>query len=321
MEKRLRHFDVLINEEGMRLDEFLAYKIARLSRSQAQAIIKGGGVSLSPFRRIKSSLRVQYGDSIVLSQTMIGDVGQYDEVSLIAETDAFWCFSKPAGMTVHPTAKIYHNTITRYVEVVLGATPYVVHRLDKESSGLLIVAKSPSVSKDLGALFLDQALRRNYFAVVYDRHGKYYPGYQGEIDIPLGLSGLLLPHITMGMGDLPALSEFECLASRGKLALLKLGLRTGRQHQLRVHLALTGTPIVGDKLYFFGETFYRDYLDGKEVPAFAPHRQLLHATGLCFSYGGETYEYEEGMPELFESVFSQEIAPNLLLPTGYSKLF
>jgi len=309
-----------MNETGMRLDEFLAYKMGRFSRSQANHCIKSGAVSIEPYRETKPGLRVRLGDRVSISQAMVGDVPQYDEVVPLFENDDFWCFDKPAGMTVHPTANIYHNTMTRYVEVVLGMKPYVVHRLDKETSGVLLMAKDPEVSRRLGEMFLTHSVQKQYEAIVYNAGCSYFPGSQRHIEIPLGLAGVVLPHMTMGAGHLPARTEVCCDNIFGHFARLKLGLHSGRQHQIRVHLALTGTPILGDKLYFFGEQFYKDYLDGKPVEKFSSHRHLLHARRIAFEWRGIPCVVEATTPMLFEEVFRGSCTA-AMFPTPYAALY
>ena len=320
MEKRVRQYTVLINEDGMRLDEYLAYKIGRFSRSQAQSCIKAGGVSIEPYRPVKPALKIHTDDIISLTQTMSGDVPMYDEVERLDETEDFWVFVKPSGMAVHPTANIYHNTVTRYIETQMGAQPYVVHRLDKETSGILVVAKTPQASRELDALFQTRAVQKQYEAVVYNAKGRYYPGYSEDIDIPLGFAGIALPRITMGVGSLEAHTHIECTAIHGDFAWLKVDIHSGRQHQIRVHLALSGTPILGDKLYLFGESFYKDYLDGKDTPMFAPHHHLLHAAHLAFSWKGRDYSWDAASPALMQAVFK---GPSLseFFPTDYARLF
>lgn len=320
MEKRIRQFDVLQNEDGMRLDEFLAFKIARFSRSQANNCIKAGAVSITPYRPAKPALKVHFGDSVAISQTMSGDVPQYDEIQLLLDHPDFWCFSKPAGMAVHPTANIYHNTVTRYVETQLNAQPYVVHRLDKDTSGVLLMAKTPDVSKALGEAFLTHLIHKEYLAIVYNAASAYYVGRQNDILIPLGLAGRVLPNMTMGMGTLDAHSEVHCIDTLGDFAKLRILLHSGRQHQIRVHLSLTGTPILGDKLYFFGEQFYKDYLDQKLVPNYTPCRHLLHAQKLSFTWKGEEFSITSPVPALFDEVYRSPIT-DAIFPTGYAQLF
>ncbi len=320
MEKRIRQYTVLINEDGMRLDEYLAYKIGRFSRSMAQNCIRAGGVSIEPYRTVKPALKIHSGDVISLSQTMSGDVPMYDDVELIDENDDFWVFSKPAGMAVHPTANIYHNTLTRYVETVLGTQGYVVHRLDKETSGVLVMAKTPEVSRELDALFLSRNVQKQYEAVVYNAKSVFYPGKSLDIDIPLGFSGLVLPRITMGIGELEAHTHAECAEIHGAFARLKVDIHSGRQHQIRVHLALNGTPIMGDKLYLFGEAFYKSWLDGENTPMFTPSRHLLHAARLEFDWRNRHYAWNVPAPDLMNTIFKGEINP-AMFPTDYSRLF
>ena len=320
MEKRIRQYTVLINEDGMRLDEFLAYKIGRFSRSQANTCIKAGAVSIEPYRPVKPALKIHTGDIISLAQTMSGDAPMYDEVVLLDENEDFWVFDKPSGMAVHPTANIYHNTMTRYVETQMGAQPFVVHRLDKETSGILIIAKNAEVSQNLDKLFQTRSVQKQYEAVVWNAKSKYYPGYTEDIDIPLGFAGIELPRITMGIGALEAHTHVECNSIHGDFAWLKVDIHSGRQHQIRVHLALTGTPILGDKLYLFGESFYKDYLDGKPTPMFAPHHHLLHASHLSLTWKDKTYSWNSVPPTLMQAVFKGPTLPEFF-PTGFAKLF
>ncbi len=319
-DKRTRQYIVQINEDNMRLDEFLAYKIARFSRSRASACIKAGGVSIDPFRAPKPALKLHPGDIVSITQTLSGDFPMYEDVRLMDETDDFWVFDKPSGMAVHPTANIYHNTITRYIETQLHAQPYVVHRLDKETSGILIVAKSPEVSKQLDKLFLSHALEKCYEAIVYNAGSKYYPGAHESIDIPLGFAGLELPKITMGIGSLDAHTEVDCTDIHGDFARCSVQIHSGRQHQIRVHLALTGTPILGDKLYLFGEKFYKDWLDSKDVPIFSPPRHLLHACRLSFEWRGKCYAFQSPLPQIMDEIYRGQTIPSMF-PTDYARLF
>ena len=304
----------------MRLDQFLTYKISRMTRSQGQMIIRSGNLSIVPPRQPKPSLRVQPGDIIVIRQELEGDEPQFDEVRCLFENEAFFVFDKPAGMLVHPTASVFQNTLTAYSLEQLGKEVFVVHRLDRETSGLVAMAKSSAWSSELYRLFVSHDIRKEYVAVVYDPKEKYQIGDHFEFNTPLGFIGELLPKLTMGRGQLPALTSGYCLKRQSSLALLALCPHTGRQHQLRVHLALAGTPILGDKLYFYGESFYKDYLDGLDVPDFYPSRHLLHARRLIIPWQGASVETETGIPELFEMILSEGVSPSCF-PTAYSRQF
>lgn len=320
MGTRIRQFTVQINENGLRLDEFLSIRIGRMSRNQANACIKNGSVSIEPFRNVKPSMKVHTDDCISITQQLAGDVPMYDEIRLLDENDDFWIFDKPAGMAVHPTANIYNNTVTRYVETQLGKSPFIVHRLDKETSGVLLLAKSPEIASQLGAIFFAHDIEKRYDAICLNPAGQFFPGAVTDIDIPLGPAGWILPRITMGIGELDAKTHLECLKIHNSLAWLAVRIDTGRQHQIRVHLALNSTPILGDKLYFFGESFYKAWLDGEETPQFAPHRHLLHASKLAFHWRNRDYEWTAPIPAIMESVFKSDPSTTWF-PTEYSRLF
>ena len=277
-------------------------------------------MAVEPYRIVKPSLKVHTDDIVSITQTMTGDVPMYDELRIIDENDDFWVFDKPSGMAVHPTANIYNNTVTRYIETVLNAKPYVVHRLDKETSGILVVAKNPDANAELGRIFFEQAAIEKYEAVCLNPGGIYYPGAALDIDIPLGFAGIVLPRITMGPGNLPARTTGVCTGIHDQLAWLKLDLHSGRQHQIRVHLALNHTPVVGDKLYLFGEAFYRAWLDGELPPSFTPHRHLLHASGLSFLWRGNECSWHVPAPDIMHAVFKGPLT-SAMLPTDYSQLF
>ena len=318
--KRIRQYTVEIPEDGMRLDEFLSYKIARFSRTRAAACIRGGGVSLDPFRPPKPALRIHVGDTVTLSQTMSGDAPQYEDVRMIDETQDFWVFDKPAGMAVHPTANIYHNTLTRYIETQIDQKPYVVHRLDRETSGVMIVAKNPEASRELDALFLSRHVHKQYDAIIYNSGNRYFPGKQENIDLPLGFAGRVLPRITMGLGDLEAHTAITCTEIHNDFAWCQAAIHSGRQHQIRVHLALTGTPILGDKIYLFGEAFYKSWIDGEDVPPFSPSRQMLHASRLAFEYHGKSFTYDVPAPDIFHQLFRSQQTESMF-PTDYARLY
>lgn len=318
MDYRERCFLVESSQQAMRLDTFLTHKITRLSRSQAQKCIHAGAVRIAPAREVKPALRLQAGEQVYLQQALYDDEPQYEDLRLIDENEDYWCFDKPAGMLVHPTARAYRNSVTVYIEECLGQRPYVVHRLDKESSGILLVAKSPEVSARLGAYFLKAQVQKKYLAVVYDPQGRYQRVTACSLTYPLGYEGRLLPNLRMGLGHLPARSELRVLQTEASLALLGLEPKTGRQHQLRVHLALYGTPILGDKLYFFGEPFYKSYLDNEELPPYLPHRHLLHAAELDFVWRQRKVHYESATPKIFAQTLGTGMH-SAYLPTAYAQ--
>jgi 23S rRNA pseudouridine1911/1915/1917 synthase len=164
-------------------------------------------------------------------------------------------------------------------ELPLDLRAGLVHRLDKETSGLLLVAKNSSALATLSQLFLNRIIKKTYLAIV-----KGHPGRAGKVELPLGRH----PHVRykrMAHGLLPkeALTEYKVLQYFSSHAMLELQIKTGRTHQIRVHMASIGHPILGDFLY--GQ---------------ASHlitRQALHAQRLEFCFKGKVYSYEAGLPE------------------------
>jgi 23S rRNA pseudouridine1911/1915/1917 synthase len=274
---------------GWRLDHFLKFRIRRLSRSKIQSIIETQ-VKLPDGRRARPSSGVRSGEIIQLDRPAPKEPPVPRDFQVLAEDDTFLAIDKPSGLPMHTTAKFWKNTLVavlreRYPQQGLQ----ICHRIDRETSGVLLIARGPGPSAYLKKAFARRAVAKSYLAIV---HGA--PPAVGVIDRPLKL--LDTPtHLMMGVVDpsdpdgLPSVTGFQVLERYAGHALLSCEPRTGRQHQIRVHLASIGHPIVGDKLYRASERQFMDYCDGGMTPALLEAfdglpRHALHAHRLTFPH-------------------------------------
>ena len=271
--------------DGWRLDHFLKRRIGRLSRTRIQDII-ATQVSLSDGRRPRSSAAVHAGQIIHLDRPapVEPEVPRHFEV-LYEDADVL-AIDKPAGLPIHPTAKFWRNTLTALLrERYPGQHTEVAHRIDRETSGVLLIARSSSAASWLKRAFARRAVDKSYLALV-----KGQPPDEGVIDRPIKL--LDTPtHLMMGVAPdgLKAVTRFRVVRRFAAYALCDAHPETGRQHQIRVHLAAIGHPIVGDKLYGAGERAFMRACDegvGPELLAMFDGlpRHALHAHRLSFPH-------------------------------------
>lgn len=242
------------NYEGMRLDHYLCARIARLSRNRVQRIIRA-----ATFRRDGSRPRasdpVRTGQEFFIVREDFEEPEAPLRFDVVHDDGELFALDKPAGLAMHPTAKHYRNTLTallreRYPDP--STRPVIAHRLDRETSGIVLCGRTPRVERALKQAFVRHAVQKIYVAIVWGQ----LADDEGEIDRPLELDpdARLRVQMRVSPTGLPAVTRFRVRArrtggSRGGYTLVELFPRTGRQHQLRVHLAWIGHPIVGDKLY------------------------------------------------------------------------
>ena len=278
---------------GQRLDLFLAAQIDRLSRARIQALIRSGHILLNGTTcRAKQSTRA--GDEVTVSEPEPEPIVLQPEalaVPILFEDEHLLVVNKPAGMTVHPGAGIQSGTLVNALlhqvsnlSGIGGALrPGVVHRLDKETSGCLVVAKHDVAHLRLSNQFAGRKVQKFYLALCSGRFTKS----AGEIIKPIGRHPVHRQKMAVLDRGRPAHTRFEVIQETSRWALVLCQIYTGRTHQIRVHLHSIGHPVLGDKVY------------GKASSEYG--RQMLHAWRLGFFHpiAENWLEFEAGLPDDF----------------------
>jgi 23S rRNA pseudouridine1911/1915/1917 synthase len=297
---------LVATEGGDRLDKWLAGQLPERSRSEIQRWIEAGLVSAGS-RPLKASHRIVTGAAITVIIPAPDDIAVGPEpipLDILYQDTDLLVINKPAGMVVHPAAGNWHGTLVNAVlyhcpdlEGVGGAhRPGIVHRLDKDTSGVILVAKNDAAHRALQAQFQARTVHKTYWALVY---GLLSPA-QGEIVAPIGRDPRDRKRMAVVQsGGRPATTRYETLdsyripATGERLSLLACHPLTGRTHQIRVHLAYVKHPIVGDEVYCTRRT-----------TAVRCPRQFLHAERISFRLPstGEETEFSIPLPADLQAV-------------------
>lgn len=289
---------------GGRLDVFLARQLPELSRARLQALVEDGAVRVDG-AAAKPSLRLRAGASIEVTVPRPAPALPQPEdlpLSVVHDDPGFLVVDKPAGLVVHPGAGAASGTLVNallfHVRDLSGVggvlRPGIVHRLDKGTSGLVVVAKDDACHRALAAQFAAREVRKEYVAVV---HGVPSPA-TGGVDRPIGRDPV---HRRRMAVDAPrARTARSSYAVRQRLdgaALVDVRIHTGRTHQIRVHLASLGHPIAGDELYGGRRTPAAVRPQARAALAAFP-RPALHAARLGFRHPrtGEPLAFESPLP-------------------------
>ena len=308
---------VAAEEAGERLDRVLAARLGAWSRTRLKALILAGDVTIAARTIRDPGHRVNAGDEIALTTKPPEPATPAPEdipLDIVFEDASLVVIDKPAGLTVHPAAGKTGGTLVNALIAHCGASlsgiggvarPGIVHRLDKNTSGLMVVAKTDTAHRALAAQFADHGrtgpLERGYLAFVWGAPDRP----KGSVDAPLGRH----PHAREKMAVRPAgrhavthwnvLERYEGADGRAVASLLACRLETGRTHQIRVHLAHVGHPLLGDDAYGSGFKTKAGQLAPEAKSALAAlGRQALHAylLGIEHPLTGDSLEFRSELP-------------------------
>ena len=285
-------------EEKQRLDHFLTAVLPEFSRSRIQGLIRDGFVSVNGEPVTKTGRDLEPGDRVevcIPPPLPSGLVAENIPLDILFENDDVLVVNKPAGMVVHPSPGHESGTL---VHAALGHVPElegiggekrpgIVHRLDKETSGLIVIAKNERAHRWLQEQFKSRSVEKTYLALV---DGKP-PTPAGRVEAPIGRNTThrkLMSVVPLEKGR-EAVSEYRTLENFPQHTLLEVHPLTGRTHQIRVHMAFLGCPVAGDTVY------------GKRKSSVAPDRHFLHAYKLKIILPGEK------QPKVFEAPLPVEL--------------
>lgn len=291
----------LENGEQIRIDKWLSENCADLTRSMLQKLIKDGQVTLNG-KTVSKSCSVKNGDNIsviVPEPTELDVMAENIPIEIVYEDDDLLVVNKPKGMVVHPAAGNYSGTLVnallyhckdRLSSINGVIRPGIVHRIDKNTSGLLIVAKTDRAHLGLAEQIKAHTFTREYQAIICGRLKESH----GCIEAPIGRHPVDRKKMCVTeKNSKPAKTEYTVLEEYNGYSLVKLKLFTGRTHQIRVHMAYIGHPVFGDDVY------------GK--PSKLCEGQCLHAKKIGFVHpvDGKYYEFDSELPDYFKSVINK----------------
>ena len=291
--------DVDANSVGLRLDRFIHSRIVRLSRTRIQGIIAAGKVRAAATGEIlrRPAQRMRTGQRLIIDRPAPVEPAVTMDYSVLYEDDHLLVLNKPAGLPVHPSASYHRHTLTYLLRTRLGAGHgwELAHRLDRETSGVLLLGRrgrgaSGSILK---RAFFERTVDKRYWAIARGTLRE-----ERTIDIALGPAAGSKIRVKMGARDLvdggqPARTKIRPIAMgcfrEQPVTLIEAAPETGRQHQIRVHLALIGHPLVGDKLYGLDEEHFIAVADGQRTldqlgDMLGIRRHALHAISLSFDH-------------------------------------
>lgn len=287
-------------QAGLRLDRFLQVCIPRLSRTKATWIVRKCGYHASGQKRMPSD-RVRAGETVIIVRPPMNEPETPDSFDVIFEDEALVVVDKPSGLAMHPTATYHKKTLAYMLRTRYGEpSPQLAHRLDRETSGIVVCGRTLESERVLKRLFEDRAVDKTYLAIVRG----VMKDDEGVIDLSMAPAAEGL-HIMMEVVEegLPARTTYRVLARTETASVVELFPETGRQHQLRVHLAAIGHPIIGCKLYGpEGFAPFEEYIETGMTDALALRlghpRHALHAAALTMPHPttGEPITFRTGLP-------------------------
>ncbi len=290
---------IISDTENERIDVYVSSQQGDISRNSVQKLIADGSIRVND-KKVKANYKVKLSDCIriVLPEPEALDIAAEDiPIEIVYEDDDLAVINKPQGMVVHPAPGHYSGTLVnglmyhlKNLSSINGILrPGIVHRLDMNTSGLMLVAKNDKSHNFLAKCLKEHSINRIYFALVEGN----IKDDSGVIDAPLGRSEKDRKKRTVTYKNSKnAVTNYWVEKRYGKYTLIKLKLETGRTHQIRVHMKYIGHPVVGDDVY------------GSKTNRFLLNGQLLHSKSIGFVHPstGEYMEFESELPDYFQKV-------------------
>jgi 23S rRNA pseudouridine1911/1915/1917 synthase len=294
-----RGYSFVADAAGLRLDKYVGEKCPELSRTHAQQLIHDGFIKVNG-NTAKSSLKLNPGDKVdivIPPEPAPRLEAENIPLSIVYEDADLLVIDKPAGLAVHPApghpSHTLVNALLHYLPSLAAdddtLRPGIVHRLDKDTSGLLVVAKNRVAQANLSQQFKDRVVKKTYLTLV---NGQLTPE-KGTIDAAIGRDPSHRQRMAIVNEGREARTEYRVIRYIGGYSLLEIKPETGRTHQIRVHLAAIGFPVVGDATY------------GLKSPRLP--RQFLHASKITFRLPstGATVEFESPLPPDLEQTLAE----------------
>lgn len=305
MEKDLNTFEFIVEEDkkGTRLDVVLSLVIEEASRSHLQKLIDIGRVEVNGEVALSKKYKVKTGDAvrITVPEPVHLNVKPEDiPIDIVYEDEDVLVVNKPKGMVVHPAAGNYSGTLVNAIlyhckslSSINGVIrPGIVHRIDKDTSGLLMIAKNDAAHRSLAEQLASHTITRAYRAVVYHN----FQEDSGTVNAPIGRDpkNRLKMAVTQ-LSSKEAVTHYKVLQRFGSFTYIEARLETGRTHQIRVHMAHINHPLLGDAVY------------GPKKKVLGVETQMLHAKLLGFHHPktGEYLEFDSPLPSEFVNVIKK----------------
>lgn len=297
-------FTIDDESEGIRIDLVLSLQLREVSRSFIQKLLEEGRIKVNGIVCLSKKHKVKGGDTVEMRIPQPKEMQAEAEdipLDIVYEDDDLLVVNKPRGMVVHPAAgnetgtmvnALLHHCGDRLSSINGVIRPGIVHRIDKDTSGLLMVAKNDVAHESLSRQLAEHTITRRYEALVFNN----FREDSGVVDAPIGRDPYnRLKQAVTDRNSKNAVTRWRVLERYGRYTLIEARLETGRTHQIRVHMAYIKHPLVGDMLY------------GPRKQPFGAEGQMLHAGVLGFIHPktGEYMEFSRPMPDVFRDIIEK----------------